>query len=328
MFADFEALIRSLNPDGEPWGQLLEHLSWQVNHRLTGEEAKDGRASVEKLFASLLPKALEAKIIFYVKNVPYYFREPNSDEHDYDQNSRRAAELGKECVDHWSVFERVVGPLSEGETRQSFSFGRSFLEATDKPFDAIRLASEALEAAHRPNQSLLGGMITALFVRDREALYPLLVRISKIPSLRKFLPYFSALNLTPEGLSLVVDLIESGDLAPEEASIFGTRGVLQLMPVPHIKRLMNGLIARGEKGAWVAVDLLSMYLHSDKTKLLAVREEVDRAIRAAPFSVGKSRDAMASHHYETLVKVLLGDTKYGLELAQFLAANSRAIVTP
>ena len=221
---------------------------------------------LRRLFASLLPKSLEERIVFYVKSVPYFFREPDSDEHDYDQNSRRAAELGRECAGHWSVFEKVVGPLSEGETRQSFAFGRSFLEATDKPFDGIQLAIEALKAAHNPNQSLLGGMITALFVRDREALYPLLARISSIPSLRRFLPYFTALNLTPDNLNLVVDLIESGDLAPEDASIFGMGGVLQPMPVPEVKRLMNSLIARGAKGAWVAVDLLSMYLHSDKTR--------------------------------------------------------------
>ena len=319
MFADFEALIKSLNPDGKPWGQLLEHLSWQLNHRLTGEEANAGREKVAKLFASLLPKSLEGRIMFYVKSVPYFFREPGSDEHDYDQNSRRAAELGKECTGHWSVFEKVVGPLSEGETRQSFAFGRSFLEATDKPFDGIQLAIEALEAAHNPNQSLLGGMITALFVRDREALYPLLARISNIPSLRRFLAYFAALNLTPDSLDLVVDLIESGDLAPEDANIFGTGGVLQPMPTPQVKRLMSSLVAQGTKGAWVAVDLLSMYLHSDKTKLLTIREEVDRALRSAAFVSGKARDTMASHHYETLVKALLGDAKYGPALAHFLA---------
>lgn len=319
MFADFEALIQVLNPKGEPWGQLLEHLSWQLNYRLSGEEANAGRENVVRLFTSLLPNSLEERIMFFVKNVPYHFREPDSDEHDFDQNSRRAAELGTECTHHWSVFEKVVGPLSEGETRQSFAFGRSFLEATDKPFDAIQLATQALEVARNPNQSLLGGMIAALYVRDQDALYPLLTRISKIPSLRRFLPYFSALNLTSESLNLVVDLMANGDLAPEEARIFGMGGVLQSMPTPEIKRLMNSLVAQGAKGAWVAVDLLSMYLHSDKSKLLTVSEEVNRALRSAPVVSDKSRDTMASHHYETLVKALLGDAKYGPALAQFVA---------
>jgi hypothetical protein len=319
MFADFEALVEYLKPKGDIWGQLLEHLSWQLNYRLKGEKLIDGRERVMRLFARLLPMSLEERILFYVKNVPYHFREPDSDDHDFGQNVRRAEDLGKECSGHWIVFEKVVGPLSEGETRQGFAFGRSFLEVTDKPFDAIQLATKILEGAHNPNQSLLGGMIHALFTRDRQALDQLLVRVSNAPSLRQFLPYFAALNLTSNSLNLVVDLIESDNLAPEAASIFGIGGVLHPMPTPEVKRLMNSLVPRGEKGPWVAVDLLSMYMYGDKTKFSAVREEIDRALRAAPFASEKPNQVMEDHHYEVLAKMLLADNEFGPPFAHFLA---------
>ncbi|WP_157790073.1 hypothetical protein [Bradyrhizobium japonicum] len=319
MFADYKALVEFLKPERETWGQLLEHLSWQLNYRLNDEEDADARERVAQLFTRLLPTSLEERILFYVKSVLYHFRELDSEEHDYDQNSSRAADLGKECAHHWSIFEKVVGPLSEGETRQGFAFGQSFLEATDKPFDAIQLATKSLEVAERQNQSLLGGMINALFVRDRQEVYRLLTRVSKAPLLRKFLPYFAALNLTPESLNLVIDLIDRGDLAPDALSIFGMGGVLQPMPTSEVKRLMNSLVEQGEQGAWIAVDLLSMYMHGDKTKFGTVREEIDRAVRAAPFASTKSNVVMDNHHYETLVKMLLGDLAFGPSLAKFLA---------
>jgi hypothetical protein len=319
MVADFEALVEFLKPEGETWGQLLEHLSWQLNYRLKGEEAAAGREKLIALFNRLLPISLEEQILFYVKNVPHHFREPDSEENDFDQNSRRATELGRECARDWNVFEKVVGPLSDGETRQSVAFGRSFLQVTDKPIDAVQLATNRLEIAQQPNQSLLGGMIDALFVRDRRALDQLLTRISEASALRNFLPYFAAINLTPESLRLVSDLIERGDLAPEATKIFGMGGVLQPMPASEVKRLINSLVARGEKGAWVAVDLLSMYMHSDRTKADAVRDEIDRAVRAAPFASSKSDEVMNNHHYETLVKVLLADSTRGPALAKFLA---------
>jgi hypothetical protein len=321
MFDEYEALINFLKPEGEIWGSLLEHLSWQFHYRLADEdkEAKKGREDVRRLITSLLPKSLEERILFYVKSVPYNFTELDSTERDFDQNSKRAAELGKECAEHWSVFERVVGPLSQGETRQSFAFGRSFLETTDKPSEAIEFAIEELQAVQNPNQSLLGGMITALFVRDRRALDQLLVRISATAPLQKFLPYFAALNLTSGSLNLVTDLLERGDLPPEAASIFGMGGVLQPMSASDVRRLINTLISQGTAGAWVAVDLLSMYVFSDNSKLLGVRKEVDRALRSAPFLSDKSDGPMASHHYETLVQALLADAEYGAPLAEYLA---------
>jgi hypothetical protein len=108
---------------------------------------------------------------------------------------------------------------------------------------------------------------------------------------------------------------------PEAASIFGMGGVLQLQPTPDVKRLIKTLISRGASGAWVAVDLLSMYIFADRTKLLNVREEVDQALRSAPVLADKSDGTMASHNYETLVKALLSDTELGAGLAQFLAGE-------
>jgi hypothetical protein len=321
VFDEYEAIVTLLKPEGETWGKLLEQLAWQLNYRLTDEKAGKGREDVRRLFTSLLPSTLEERILFYVKSVPYHFSEPDSDERDFDQNSRRAAKLGKDCAREWSVFEKVAGPLCEGETRQSFAFGQSLLEATDKPSEAIEIAIQKLQAAHIPNQSLLGGMITTLFVRDRTVLDRLLERVAHTAALRKFLPYFAALNLTPESLNLVVDLLESGDLKPEATSIFGMGGVLQPMPTTEVKRLINTLIGRGAGGAWVAVDLLSMYVFADKTKLLDVRQEIDRALRSASFRSGKSDGQMADHHYETLVQALLDDAGYGPPLAKFLAGE-------
>ena len=321
MFDQYEATVAILKPKGEIWGKLLEQLAWQLNHRLTEENVKDRRDSVRRLFDSLLPHTLEERILFYVKSVPYHFSEPDSDEGDFNQNSRRAAELGRDCAREWGVFEMVAGPLSEGETRQSFAFGQSFLEATDKPSEAVQIAVRKLETTENPNQSLLGGMITTLFVRDRSALDRLLEHVARTASLREFLPYFAALNLTPKGLNLVVDLLASGDLEPKAASIFGMGGVLNPMPATEVRRLINTLIGRGDDGAWVAVDLLSMYSFSDKSRLLSVLQEVDKALRSALLRSDKSGVQMADHHYETLVEALLTDAEYGPELAEFLAGT-------
>jgi hypothetical protein len=75
------------------------------------------------------------------------------------------------------TFARPVRRLSESDTRQSFAFGSSFLEATDRPSETSEVAVSALEASENPNPSLLGGMISALFARDKNALAELLNHI-------------------------------------------------------------------------------------------------------------------------------------------------------
>jgi hypothetical protein len=93
------------------------------------------------------------------------------------------------------------------------------------------------------------------------------------------------------------------------------------MPTAEVKRLINTLIGRGAGGAWIAVDLLSMYIFSDKPKLLNVRQEIDRALRSASLRLEKSNGQMADHHYETLVQALLDDPEYGPSLAKFVAGQ-------
>ena len=256
---------------------------------------------------------------FFVKNVPYNFTELDDDDRDFSRNRKRAEELGRECAQHWSIFEKVAVNLSRGETRESAAFGRAFLEATDRPAEAIEVALRELERADVPNQSLLGGMLFALFERDPLEVQNILSRVSHSSKLREFLPYFTSLHLTPDGLSLVIDALDRGELPPAAASIFGMGGVLKALPVLDVRRLITSLISLGPDGAWVAVDLLSMYLHSDQSRLHEVSEEINSALRAAPIFMEKADLTMASYHYETLAKGLLSNTKYGPSFAAFLA---------
>jgi hypothetical protein len=96
-----------------------------------------------------------------------------------------------------------------------------------------------------------------------------------------------SLNLTTDGLALVIQSLESGELLPDAASIFGMGGVLDRVSTQDVQRLVTTLIARGPSGAWVAVDLLSMYVHSDRSKFFGIRAEVNEALRAAPISFGE-----------------------------------------
>jgi hypothetical protein len=98
--------------------------------------------------------------------------------------------------------------------------------------------------------------------------------------------------------------------------------VLDRVSTQDVKRLVTTLVARGPDGAWVAVDLLSMYVHSEGArKFSVIREEVSEALRAAPILLERSDRTMASHHYETLAKGLLKDDDYGPSLARFLASE-------
>lgn len=318
IFDEYKSLIEHLKPRGETWGKLLEQLSWQLRHRLNTDKAKNVREKLQRLFASLLPHSLEDRVAFFVKSVPYNFREVDEDEHDYERNRKRAEELGRECAQNWSIFEKVVGSISQGETRESAAFGRAFLEATDRPAEAVELAIRELELADVPNQSLLGGMLFGLFERDPGAVQAILSRVAQSPKLLGYLPYFVSLHLTTEGLSLVVRALSRRELSPHAASIFGAGGVLQRVPVEDVRRLIRTLIALGADGAWVAVDLLSMYLHSDQSRLDEVREEIDAALRSAPIFMEVPDRTMEIYHYELLAKGLLRDAKFGAALAEFL----------
>ena len=303
---------------------MLEILAWNLRHRLNNDDAEEMRTKVRALFDSLSPKSLEERILFFVKNVPYGFADPERDDTDeFDANAKRAAKLGLECANQWSVFIKVVDRLSRVETKEGFAFGKALLSNYDSPVYAMRIALDALEAAHDGKQdpSLAGGMLYALFERDRISANEFIIEVSQKQKLRNFLPYFVSLHVTSEGLGLITEALGRKELAPDSLHILGVGRVLSPLPVSEIKNFLLKVKRSSAEAQLVAIDLMGMYIFANKEMFKELRTEIEEVLTSNVIFSRTPNRSMINHHYETLAKALLEDREFGERFSVFIAKS-------
>jgi hypothetical protein len=322
VFPVYSEVVRRVRPTDMTWGVLLDTLSWTIKNRLGGEDVKDVRAAVEALFSELLPKTISDRILFFIKNVPWHFRELNEEgRHDHSRNKRRAAELGRQCADDLTIFREVVGPLTRGEVREGFAFGESLYDASASKSEVLEVALEALASARleSPNPSLVGGMLFALGRENVELYQSLLSQIVNREGLAMHTTYLASLHLSSEGVALIVHGLERGDFAPQATYILGAGRVMEPLPATSVSALISSLRAKGAEGAFASLDLLGMYCHESHDKFFSMREEIDATLRSEAFYQKETPRAMVDFHYEELASKLLDDGEYGAPFAQFIA---------
>lgn len=322
VFPVYSDVVRRVRPAGETWGPLLDSLSWTIKNRLAGEDVEDIRAAVEALFDELLPKTLSDRILFFVKNVPWHFRElDESDRYDHQRNRRRAAELGRQCGDDFSVFQRVVGPLSRGEVREGFVFGQSLYEASSLRTRVLEIALEALADARSeaPNPSVVGGILFALGRDDTELYQRLLAQVVDREGLSVHTTYLASLHLSPNGMDLIVRGLTRGDFTPQATYILGAGRVMEPLPSTSVSALTSALRDKGAEGIFASLDLLGMYCHESHDKFFSMRAEIDATLRDEALYQNNRSRGMVDFHFEELASKLLDDKEYGASFAQFVA---------
>lgn len=322
-FPAYVALINAVKPERGVWPQLLEKLAWTLRHQLTGDDpdVEQVRNRVITLFKSLEPQSLDARIEFYVKSIPWHYEAPGDEkDDDFTLNRKRATEIAREAAQNWDVFVETAGLLSEGETREVFAYGQAFFGATDRKEDALEIAKQELKVrGAQGNPSLLGGLLAGLFEHNPNKVFAVLQSVANDGLLRRHLAYLAAVNLTPQGLELVVDALSNGTIDVKDVYIYGMGRVLEPMPLESVKSLIANARSHGSDGKRVALHLLVMYTHRSDDKFDAIRDEVLKSLKSGVAFEDDDHNHRITHDYETLAKKILKRKPEAKSFAIYLA---------
>ena len=191
----------------------------------------------------------------------------------------------------------------------AYVFGRAIVESLESPVEWLERFVLAVLAAPESerNFDLLSGYIVAMNKDNPTDVEDFKRRAAGSAGLAPALLQTSwRLGITPSDVGLVVEAFKAGFLAPSALMLWTTGGVLSKVPPAAVAPLFEAMLDHDLEGYVVAIDLMSMYAHGSPAHLDGLRPQVRKVAESAAQSQLSWGGAMAAHHFENIMKWILG----------------------
>lgn len=247
-------------------------------------EGKDFPKDVQERIASWLsrfePEDLKGKLRLHVTEAPFQCEE---DEHGewQDLAAKRAVELGVAAASRWHELYPLLIDVMSGKQHQAYAFGQGL--ARGCKYDRERLSTilssvKQIELARR-NVAILSGWLVALDQHDAAQVDTVLQQVAQTDALRESLPQIlSGLRQKDDRVALLIRLLHEGTISPNQLHGLANGRALNDVCPASVVALCDAFLKFGAEGAWVTIDVASMYAYDDKQKWLAVAPTVKRAL--------------------------------------------------
>jgi len=247
-------------------------------------EGKEFPHEVQERIASWLnrfePEDLKGKLRIHVTDAPYQSEE---DEHGewQDLAAKRAVELGVAAAGQWEELHPLLMEISSGKQHQAYTFGQGL--ARGSQYDPQRLSTiissvKQVELAKR-NVAVLSGWLVALDQHDAAQVDTVLQQMAHANALPESLPQILlGVRQTDDRLALLIRLLHERTISPNQLHGLANGRALNDVSAASVVALCDAFLTFGAEGAWVTIDVASMYAYDDKDEWLAVAPTVKRAL--------------------------------------------------
>lgn len=302
------------------WVGAIEQLAMTLN--FDGDRmSPEYRSKVQSLYDSLLPDKFKDRLRFYVSELPWdFFHEEN-----FNASERATVDaltaLARESADKFDEFLSYLPNLLEGEQRQFFVFGK-VLGETVKDFERFIAAGlDILTQAQNPNPSLLGAFLSGLQGRLPKVVDGVLNQVREREDAIRFLPDLTRLiKISPGDIQRIASAVEEGKLSVRALQVFSYGSVIAHLEPIDMAPLFDWLTDKGSDGGWVAIELMSFYLHGKPERAEKLHDQVRKALMIPSLLQTQNITTMASHHFEVLALKLLaqedGEEIFAAHIAQ------------
>jgi hypothetical protein len=253
------------------------------------------------------------------------------EDNDFEAASARAAaaikDLGKDVAADDTAFEAVLPELMHGGGKLHV-FGAALGEATDNPREMWSAMVRQLAATEEGSVGLHGGFLCGLQKRDASLVDLFLDQAVNDDTLAKWFPVLQAnVEIDARGVARLHEALGIGKAAITEFYYLAYGRASDRIPGPEFRDLATAI---GSKpgGSAVAVQILSMRLHSDRTDKREPAPEVAEAGRAllAAFEFrGGNRATREDHDLGVVLRASLGGPE-GESIARRLCRDLMAAV--
>ncbi|CAG9220315.1 MULTISPECIES: hypothetical protein [Burkholderia cepacia complex] len=260
--------------------------------------------------------------------------DPNDFESDrYAEAAARAAaaveHLGRDVAADVEAFRTLLPDLIGKNSHNVAGFGRGLALAADKPSEVWSAMADQVAITEKPSVGLLSGFLDAVQRRDRAEADAILDEALDDPRLAEWFPVVQASAIIDDkALGRLHRALQYGKAPIERFFSLAYGRTCDVIPGPALKHLV---LAIGERpgGTAVAVEILSMRLHSDhserKTSVPEVAEAGRELLAAYRFHRGNGRATMEDHELAVVVREALIDDK-GKSIARKLCRDLLAAI--
>lgn len=190
------------------------------------------------------------------------------EERDYHAAAARAAaaaeQLGRDVSLDEKLFEALLPELLAGGGKVA-DFGRGLALGADEPTRLWALIVEQLAISNVTRVDLLGGFLEGLHRRDVSLANAVLNRALDDPTLAAWVPILqTSIGIDQDALIRLHAVLERGAAPIERFFVLAYGRCSDRIPGQDFKRLVLAIASKPD-GMQVAIEILSMRLHSDET---------------------------------------------------------------
>jgi hypothetical protein len=254
----------------------------------------------------LVPSDIVQRLRLVVTEAPFEHEEAGAGEW-VDVAAGRAQALGQECGVEWERFIGLFHPLLLGGQQQAYLFGKGLALGSalaDSLFNELTSQLVQIQPDER-NPALLSGWLEAVDERSSGECDGLLERLSGDSRLQSAFPtILRGLKLNDGRVRLLESLLQKGAVAPRQLLGLSYGQAMRDVSVGTVSRLRVALMDFGTEGAWVALDVLFMYIYSDQEKKVALDQDFKAILmRGGMLTDQTSRKEL--HAFEKIAKRLI-----------------------
>lgn len=307
---EVRAMIGAVTSHSGFWPEAIIAVShWLYFDRSKG--APDNAAKeVRQLYSDLLPADPVDLAVLYTHGWQADLHDPDSNyaqesdaKHDYEYSMRQAIAVAETIAQDKTLTRRAVGRMACKEAHGISVFTNALMKKVADPKAVFKHAIATAEASpDEPNRGFFGGLISGAHERDPALGKSLVKQALKSPTLRaQAIAIIGSGRLEAEEISMVISLLQSGDIQPWECRNLG----LSRVDVKVLLPLLGELEKHGADGLWTIIDIIDMYLYGGTRKATKdLIAEVKRVL-VAPELIDAVRNNMDGYHLENHVKRLI-----------------------
>lgn len=303
---------------GKYWPELLGAIANTLDFdrdRLTPQTL----SKLQDLLDQLQPRSLEDRLRFYVTEMPWGYLRRTAQENEEDED-RSIRDLAAECAQTPQEIFTQLPSLLTGSQRNFYPFGHELGKALAESERFIDSALSILEAntSQNMNPSVLGAFLAGLQERRPDLVARALDTVAEREKIQKHLVDLTRfVSISDAELNRITTSLRAGKIANSAVQPLSYGSVLASAPVSAVDDLLAALLDTG--GAWVALDIVSFYVHSNKQHFDTLRSRINQILSTKGLLMEEQRHQLGAHEFETLGKKLLQDREYGESLAKHLA---------
>lgn len=321
-----KAIRKIVSENGRYWPEGLDAIKTICEHD-SGNLKPEAKEYLDSWIEILSPKNgdIAEQLMVLVVNPPW--ENKVNEDGKYVDVARESAE--KLAVDIASTIDTLYPHLPllvNGNQKQAYAFGRQLIISITDYARLFEMSLTAFYEAETPNINFLLGMFDGINTLSTKDWNERLVEITANEKLVDFYPSFVITGkITEQHLRVVIDLAKSGKVAEYQVINLAYGSVLASLEAIVVIEFGAELASINQKFAWVSVDILYMYLHSNPNSITEMRRVLVDILVNVSLAKNSQKGTHDAYHWKDLIEKLFleKDTDFAISLSNQLISDSK-----